>query len=331
MPNPHIPRDKMRRQTPIAHLLYAQLYPNPQPSDPPSFSAHLARNLVPEVRIEVATYYGDLSSTESRYPGLNYCYGPHRMRLGRFKHHRRLFDAFAKVGLTEQEVQDFCCWEGTRWARERYERDEGVKVVDTTGDDIAQFVDRRIRRKEQEERRGSITRKTDISIVVEETTAGAANRASSSSSQHLQPDAPFTYTGTAQPASPPSEDDYMSDESSSATALPPASEPAHETAARLAHIRDLERQRAQAISARLLAAWESGEQLDPELEQYLKEQSEQRGGSGQLRGLDLTSFISATIARRQEEQQRELPPYRSGVMSVSEARERLARATRAAA
>jgi len=325
----------MRRQTPIAHLLYSQLYPNPQPSDPPSFSAHLARNLVPEVRIEVATYYGDLSSTESRYPGLNYCYAPHRMRLGRFKHHRRLFQAFEKVGLTEQEVQEFCCWEGTRWARERYERDEGVRVVDTTGDDIAQFVDRRIRRKEQEERRGSITRKTDISIVVEETTPGARTGASSSSAQrqqstHLQPDAPFTYNGTAQSASSPSEDDYMSDESSSATALPPA-EPAYETAARLAHIRDLERQRAQAISARLLAAWESGEQLDPELEQYLKEQSEQRGGSGQLRGLDLTSFISATMARRQEEQQRELPPFRGGGRSVSEARERLARATRAAA
>lgn len=283
----------MRRQTPIAHLLYNQLYPNPQPSDPPSFSAHLARNLVPEVRIEVATYYGDLSSTESRYPGLNYCYGPHRMRLGRFKHHRRLFHAFDKLGLTDQEIQEFCCWEGTRWARERYERDEGVKVVDTTGDEIAQFVDRRIRRKEQDERRGSITRKTSISIVVEETTPGAAaaNGASSSSVQreHLQPDAPFTYTGDAQPASLPSEDDYMSDESSSATALPPPSEPAHETAARLAHIRDLERQRAQAISARLLAAWESGEQLDPELEQYLKEQSEQRGS---LRGLDLTSFMA---------------------------------------
>lgn len=281
----------MRRQTPIAHLLYNQLYPNPQPSDPPSFSAHLARNLVPEVRIEVATYYGDLSSTESRYPGLNYCYGPHRMRLGRFKHHRRLFHAFDKLGLTDQEIQEFCCWEGTRWARERYERDEGVKVVDTTGDEIAQFVDRRIRRKEQDERRGSITRKTSISIVVEETTPGAAANGASSSVQreHLQPDAPFTYTGDAQPASPPSEDDYMSDESSSATALPPPSEPAHETAARLAHIRDLERQRAQAISARLLAAWESGEQLDPELEQYLKEQSEQRGS---LRGLDLTSFMA---------------------------------------
>lgn len=282
----------MRRQTPIAHLLYNQLYPNPQPSDPPSFSAHLARNLVPEVRIEVATYYGDLSSTESRYPGLNYCYGPHRMRLGRFKHHRRLFHAFDRLGLTDQEIQEFCCWEGTRWARERYERDEGVKVVDTTGDEIAQFVDRRIRRKEQDERRGSITRKTSISIVVEETTPGAAANGASSSSvqrEHLQPDAPFTYTGDAQPASPPSEDDYMSDESSSATALPPPSEPAHETVARLAHIRDLERQRAQAISARLLAAWESGEQLDPELEQYLKEQSEQRGN---LRGLDLTSFMA---------------------------------------
>lgn len=323
----------MRRQTPIAVLLYNHLYPNPQPNDPPTFSAHLARNLVPEVRIEVATYYGDLSSTESRYPGLNYCYPPHRMRLGRFKHHRRLFDAFDKVGLTEQEVQEICCWEGTKWARERYERDEGVKVLDTTGDDIPQFVDRRTRRKEQEERRGSITRKTDISIIVEETTPGAAATATSSSSRanratsssattHLQPDAPFTYAYNGSDPSaddPPSEDDYMSDSSSSATALPPATEPAHETVARLAHQRDLERQRAQSISARLLAAWESGEQLPAELEQYLKEQSEQRGGSGQLRGLDLTSFASAISARRREE------TVRSGGGRVSE-RERGVRA-----
>jgi hypothetical protein len=54
----------MRRQTPISHLLYSYLFPNPTPNDPPSFSAHLARNLVPEVRIEVATFYGDLNSAE---------------------------------------------------------------------------------------------------------------------------------------------------------------------------------------------------------------------------------------------------------------------------
>ena len=121
----------MRRQTPIGHLLYSHLFPHPGTNDPPSFSAHLQRNLIPEVRIEVATFYGDLNSAEARYPGLNYCYPPHRMRLGRFKHHKRLFDAFDALSLTYNEIQDFCCWEGTKWARERYEKDEGVKVTDT--------------------------------------------------------------------------------------------------------------------------------------------------------------------------------------------------------
>lgn len=159
----------MRRQTPIAHTLYNHLFPHPTPSDPPSFAAHLARNLVPEVRLEVATFYGDLNSVEARYPGLNYCYAPHRMRLGRFKHHRRLFEAFDELGLTYQEIQDFCCWEGSRWARLKYEEDQGEKVIDTTGDEIGPWVDRR----DAEDgsfidRRESITRKTDIEVVFED-------------------------------------------------------------------------------------------------------------------------------------------------------------------
>lgn len=66
----------MRRQTPIAHVLYNHLFPHPTPNDPPSFSAHLARNLVPEVRIEVATFYGDLGSVEVRTPHLHPHHSP---------------------------------------------------------------------------------------------------------------------------------------------------------------------------------------------------------------------------------------------------------------
>lgn len=98
---------------------------------------------MPEVRIEVATFYGDLNSVEARYPGLDYCYPPHRLRLGRFKHHRRLFRAFEALCLTEQEIQELCCWEGSKWARQKYEEDQGVKVIDTTGDDIAPWIDPR--------------------------------------------------------------------------------------------------------------------------------------------------------------------------------------------
>ncbi|KAH9826299.1 hypothetical protein Tdes44962_MAKER03559 [Teratosphaeria destructans] len=266
----------MRRTTPIAHLLHEYLFPPHirTPNDPPSFSAHLARNLVPEVRIEVATFYGDLNSTEARYPGLNYCCGPHRMRLGRFKHHRRLFEAFDALGLTYGEIQEFCCWEGTKWARERYEKDEGIKVLDTTGDEIGPFVDRREVRAagyaDEARRRQSITRQTDISVIVEET----ANRRLSS---HAEEDM---------------EDEEMSDaDESEADDDPATEEPPQEAALREQHIADVTRRREQAITQRIITAWEQGQSLPPEIEQYLKEQSERGTLSA---GLDLRSVLDTS-------------------------------------
>lgn len=260
----------MRRQTPIAHLLYAYLFPHPTPNDPPSFSAHLARNLVPEVRIEVATFYGDLNSVEARYPGLNYCYPPHRMRLGRFKHHKRLFDAFDNLGLTYNEIQEFCCWEGTKWARERYEKDEGIKVEDTTGDEIKPYVDRRELRAEDERRRQSIHRQTEISVIVEE--------ADGALSSH-----------------PAEDDEEMSDADSEAEEDGADTETVHETpleaAAAEQHIAELSRRRDQAVTQRIIAAWEQGQSLPPEIEQYLKEQSER----GTLRsGLNLRALFDTS-------------------------------------
>jgi hypothetical protein len=252
----------MRRTTPIAQLLYNYLYPHPTPSDPPSFSAHLARNLVPEVRIEVATFYGDLNSAEARYPGLNYCYPPHRMRLGRFKHHRRLFDAFDNLDLTYNEIQDFCCWEGTKWARERYEKDEGVKVMDTTGDEIGPFVDRREMRSTEETRRHSITRKTDISVVVEHAESSRVPQPLIEEDDEDMDDA-----------------ESEADEDSTVDAdTEPERESPSEAAAREQHVAELEHRRDQAvqqrINQRIIAAWEQGQSLPPEIEQYLKEQSE---------------------------------------------------------
>ncbi|CAK1357299.1 hypothetical protein CB0940_07945 [Cercospora beticola] len=260
----------MKRQTPVAHLLYAYLFPHPTPSDPPSFSAHLARNLVPEVRIEVATFYGDLNSAEARYPGLNYCHPPHRMRLGRFKHHKRLFEAFDNLGLTYGEIQDFCCWEGTKWARERYEKDEGVKVIDTTGDEIGPWVDRR-EMASADDRRNSITRKTDISIVVED----------AETSRNRQPT-------INEDDDEDMEDDNGSDADEHETAdaeTETERESPSEAAAREQHVAELERRRdhalEQSFNQRIIAAWEQGQSLPPELEQYLKEQSE-RGNHPEL-------------------------------------------------
>lgn len=154
----------MHRKIPIQNLVYNHLFPTPRPEDPTSFHAHLSKNLVGEVRIETATFYGSLDTIEARYPGLNYAHGPHRKRLGRFPHHARLFRAFDELGLTEAEILGFCRWEGTLWARERYERDEGCKVQDTTGMEIGPWVDRRRSRSNN----NGISKRTDIEVEIEE-------------------------------------------------------------------------------------------------------------------------------------------------------------------
>ena len=128
------------RRTALPPIVYAQLYPHPRSTDPQSFASHLTKNLIPEVRTETQTFYGTLDCIEARYPGLDYTHRPHRMRLNRFSHHRRLFRAFDELGLTKDEILSLCRWEGTRWARERYEREENVKVRDTSGDEIVNWV-----------------------------------------------------------------------------------------------------------------------------------------------------------------------------------------------
>ncbi|GME37319.1 hypothetical protein GTA08_BOTSDO09896 [Neofusicoccum parvum] len=158
----------MHRKTPISVLVYNHLFPSPRPEDPTSFSAHLSKNLVGEVRIETATFYGSLDTIEARYPGLNYSHPPHRKRLGRFPHHARLFRAFDELGLTETEIASLCRWEGTLWARQRYERDEGIKVLDTTGNEIGPWVDRRRTRQSSQ-----IKVKTDIEVEIEEVSTSA--------------------------------------------------------------------------------------------------------------------------------------------------------------
>ncbi|KAL4869141.1 hypothetical protein BDV12DRAFT_185371 [Aspergillus spectabilis] len=120
----------------LAHIVHRATFPRQRTSDPATFAAHIALNLVPEVRIETSTFYGTLDSVEAQYPGLDYSYGPHRMRLGRFPWHRKLFRVFDELGLSEEEISSLCRWEGTKSARQRYEKEEGVKVRDTTADTI---------------------------------------------------------------------------------------------------------------------------------------------------------------------------------------------------
>jgi hypothetical protein len=149
--------------------VYHHLYPHPGPQDPPDFSQYLIRHLITEVRIETQRFYGGLDTIEAKYPGLNYSHPPHRKRLARFQNHARLFRAFDELGLTGHEISELCKWEGTLWARQRYERDEGIKVIDTTGNEIKPYVEKRIefvnrRRPREIPRTREVSRPRDITV-----------------------------------------------------------------------------------------------------------------------------------------------------------------------
>jgi len=116
------------------------MFPKPKSTDPQNFQGLLQRQLVPEVRHETQAFYGHLSSQEAKYPGLDYSHQPHRNRLSRYPWHRRLFRAFDALRLTESEIAGLTKWEGTRWAKERFEREQGVAIRDTTGDGIEDWV-----------------------------------------------------------------------------------------------------------------------------------------------------------------------------------------------
>ncbi|KAJ5170238.1 uncharacterized protein N7500_003021 [Penicillium coprophilum] len=124
------------RKPSVGQIVYNATFTRPRTSDPGSFGAHITRNLVPEVRVETSLFYGSLDCIEAQYPGLDYSYGPHRMRLGRFPWHRKLFQTFDELGLTEEEISNLCRWEGTKSARQRYEAEEGILVRDTTAHSV---------------------------------------------------------------------------------------------------------------------------------------------------------------------------------------------------
>lgn len=129
----------------IDQIVYECMFPKPKSTDPQNFQGLLQRQLVPEVRLETQAFYGHLSSQEAKYPGLDYSYQPHRNRLSRFAWHRRLFRAFDNLKLTDSEIAGLTKWEGTRWAKERFEREQGVAIRDTTADGIEDWVEPELR------------------------------------------------------------------------------------------------------------------------------------------------------------------------------------------
>jgi len=68
------------------------------------------------------------------------------MRLSRFTWHQQLFRAFDTLKLTPSEIAGLVKWDGTRWARGNHEQETRVKIKDTTGDCIYDWVDPELRR-----------------------------------------------------------------------------------------------------------------------------------------------------------------------------------------
>ncbi|KAL2023500.1 hypothetical protein VTK56DRAFT_2496 [Thermocarpiscus australiensis] len=124
------------RGRPVDQLVYEYMFPKPRQSDPENFHALLQRYLIPEVRHETHSFYGHIDTPEAKYPGLDYTHPIHRIRLSRWPWHRRLFRAFDGLHLTHAEISGLTKWEGTKWAKERFEREQGIVIRDTTADGI---------------------------------------------------------------------------------------------------------------------------------------------------------------------------------------------------
>ncbi|KAI0390207.1 hypothetical protein F5Y17DRAFT_80468 [Xylariaceae sp. FL0594] len=125
---------------PVDQLVYEQMVPKPRPHDLRNFQAIIRQHLIPEVRQEVQAFYGHIDTLEAKYPGLDYCHPTHRVRLSRWPWHRRLINAFDALHLTKHEIHSLTQWEGTRWAKERFERGSGITILETT-DDIPAYVE----------------------------------------------------------------------------------------------------------------------------------------------------------------------------------------------
>ena len=129
------------RGRPVDQLVYEAMFPKPRSSDVQNFQSLLHRHLILEVRQEVHSFYGHLDTQEAKYPGLDYCHPIHRIRLSRWPWHRRLFRAFDSLRLTNAEIANLTKWEGTKWAKDRFERDSGIIIRDTAADDISYWVE----------------------------------------------------------------------------------------------------------------------------------------------------------------------------------------------
>ncbi|KAG5968186.1 hypothetical protein E4U58_001936 [Claviceps cyperi] len=125
---------------PVEDLVFENLLPERKETDLTTFQTFLRCNIIPEIRAEAAAFYGDVNTQEAKYPGLDYMHPTHRIRLSRWPWHRRLFRAFDALRLTESEIRGLTRWEGTKWAKEKYEKEKGVVIRDSTLDEISNWA-----------------------------------------------------------------------------------------------------------------------------------------------------------------------------------------------
>ncbi|KAG6024541.1 hypothetical protein E4U40_003212 [Claviceps sp. LM458 group G5] len=125
---------------PVEDLVFEHLLLERKEADPPTFQTFLRGKIIPEIHAEAAAFYGDVDTQEVKYPGLDYMHPTHRIRLSRWPWHRRLFRAFDALRLTESEIRDLTRWEGTKWAKEKYEKEKGVVIRDSTLDEISDWA-----------------------------------------------------------------------------------------------------------------------------------------------------------------------------------------------
>lgn len=149
---------------------------------------------------------------------------------------------------------DLVRWEGTLWARQRFERDECIKVKDTTGDGISEWVDMR-RVKKGLGHSNRIKVKTEIEV-----TEGMDPMADGLASDPIQPEDDLSEVDDED-----DDDDNMDEDVDVAFH-------AEDNPPSVGH--DLNRRLLQAIAARNQGM---NIELDPEFEDYMKRLIESGG------------------------------------------------------
>lgn len=120
-------------------LVLAYLQPNKTSFEAHDWRSYVSKHLLPEIGYENARYYGNAEGNEIRQPGLDYASPSHRSRLAAFPRHQQLFAVLDRLRLTNAEIQAFCSWDGTRTAKESWERRHKQKIRDTTWDGVNDF------------------------------------------------------------------------------------------------------------------------------------------------------------------------------------------------